>query len=65
MGVGDGVFGGPYLESPLKSCLASVFTCSSVLFQHAPFDGVVEIDAIILALKYLYEKGGEWQVGVI
>lgn len=29
--------------------------------DHAPFDGVVEIDSIVLSLKYLYEKGGEWQ----
>jgi len=29
--------------------------------DHAPFDGVVEIDSIILAVKYLEEKGGEWQ----
>ncbi|XP_020625298.1 peroxisomal carnitine O-octanoyltransferase-like isoform X3 [Orbicella faveolata] len=29
--------------------------------DHAPFDGVVEIDSIILVVKYLEEKGGEWQ----
>ena len=34
----------------------------SVMFQHTPFDGVVEINSIILAIKYLKEKGGEWKV---
>lgn len=29
--------------------------------DHTPFDGVVEINSIILAIKYLKEKGGEWK----
>ncbi|RMX56747.1 hypothetical protein pdam_00021211, partial [Pocillopora damicornis] len=29
--------------------------------DHTPFDGVVKINSIILAIKYLKEKGGEWK----
>lgn len=32
------------------------------MFQHTPFDGVVKMNSIILAIKYLKEKGGEWKV---
>ena len=43
-----------YFVHHLKNC--------SVMFQHTPFDGVVKINSIILAIKYLKEKGGEWKV---
>ncbi|KAJ7319508.1 hypothetical protein OS493_035818 [Desmophyllum pertusum] len=33
----------------------------ATLCDHTPFDGVVEINSIILALKYLEERGGEWK----
>ncbi|KAL9966589.1 hypothetical protein ACROYT_G024691 [Oculina patagonica] len=29
--------------------------------DHTPFDGVVEINSVILANRYLEEKGGEWK----
>ena len=32
------------------------------LFQHAPFDGVVEINSMRLAVEHIQESGGEWKV---
>ena len=35
------------------------------MFQHTPFDGVVEINSVLLAAYYLEEQGGEWKVEII
>ena len=36
-----------------------------VLFQHAPFDAIVEINAISLACSHLIDNGGEWKVCLV
>lgn len=36
-----------------------------VLFQHAPLDAIVEINAISLACSHLIDNGGEWKVCLV